>query len=887
MIKNKALLKVLIISFILAANYFIVENVNSSSSNPYENRCGPGFRHNIQGWIYLHIEGEPYERGYQYGYLVGKEIADSIERWNEFIINEHKENHWLDFVFINEKSEQKIWDVYIKKAKTNFLDKIPEEFKQEMQGMAAGVRDQGITIFDNREITFDDILVMQFVQDIMYSSFQYRNKRMNLVNYYTNKFLSIFPVPNFVNNIIKRFLDRSFKSKNYEYHPGHCSAFIATGEYTKDGGIVAAHSTVFDPLIAQRCNLIVNVKPSSGHSFTMTTFPGSLWSQEDWYQNEKGIILTETELVPQGPFNIKKTPKGVRSRTAIQYSETIDDVINILQEGNNGLIPNEWLIGDIKTGEIASLEQAYFNTPVKRTFSGFYGSSNAPHNKEVQAEIYGLINIFEPIQKFFYEICSQGRDIKFEELKEKYKGRIDVESAKEILGTHPICNSVTDGKITTSNLLKNNGLQVHIGNPNGIHIIPSAKHKEKYNLITDLPAVGWVEIYNYESKNIEPTLEKKALTGAPFSTDVIWHFNKETNHFYHCNIAINNDDKFAGFSNGELVILSKDSGNEKWSFNLDRNIFKIKVSDENIFIGSSQGIVALNKNTKDVLWDKLSEKRVHSISDSYDDVIFAGCTDGSLYSLNSKHEFIQWNHNFDDSVYVSNTVKDKLFFTSGNRCYATNKDGEILWSFDSAGVITSSPVYRKGRVFFGSWDNKLYCLDEKDGSEIWSFETNWGIASSPEITEDQVFVGGLDSNFYALDIETGGLEWFYKCMAAIHSKPVSYGDYVFFGSDDGRVYALDKKTGKNIWSFAPGYTIDGGVNNYITSPILSEVVLDNGILYLGVNNDVYALNAQTFEEIKETPEKSSGINQELSFVIILLIICFIMFIFLFYLKKKE
>src|ERR1035438_5774340 len=30
------------------------------------------------GWIYLHIEGEPRQRGFQHGYLLGKEIADGL-----------------------------------------------------------------------------------------------------------------------------------------------------------------------------------------------------------------------------------------------------------------------------------------------------------------------------------------------------------------------------------------------------------------------------------------------------------------------------------------------------------------------------------------------------------------------------------------------------------------------------------------------------------------------------------------------------------------------------------------------------------------------------------------------------------------------------------------
>jgi len=42
---------------------------------------GKGYRYNIQGWVYIHIEGEPYERGYQYGYLASAEISDILKRW--------------------------------------------------------------------------------------------------------------------------------------------------------------------------------------------------------------------------------------------------------------------------------------------------------------------------------------------------------------------------------------------------------------------------------------------------------------------------------------------------------------------------------------------------------------------------------------------------------------------------------------------------------------------------------------------------------------------------------------------------------------------------------------------------------------------------------------
>ena len=42
-------------------------------------REGSGYRYTQSGWIVLHIEGEPYERGYQHGKLLAAEIAEHIQ----------------------------------------------------------------------------------------------------------------------------------------------------------------------------------------------------------------------------------------------------------------------------------------------------------------------------------------------------------------------------------------------------------------------------------------------------------------------------------------------------------------------------------------------------------------------------------------------------------------------------------------------------------------------------------------------------------------------------------------------------------------------------------------------------------------------------------------
>jgi len=313
------------------------ENFSETISS---DQYGPGHRYNIQGWVYLHIEGEPYERGYQYGYLASAEIIEMIQRWANFA---QKVEFMKYFIFKNQPERyddlaQQWWDICRTRSMNVFLNQLPEEYVKEMEGMTDGIKARGGKIF-GRDIEFEDIVASQFAQDVQYT-LDYIKK-------------GIHPALGFLDGL------RDIFSGDIINPNGHCNAFIATGDATSDGGIVASHATIFPNYIAERCNFIVDVEPSDGHRFVMTCPPGSLWSQEDWYQNEQGVILTETELSPQGSWKIRRTtPKGVRSRRAIQYSSSIDEVIASLEKGNNGLIQTNGL-SEIKLGKSLLMNRVF------------------------------------------------------------------------------------------------------------------------------------------------------------------------------------------------------------------------------------------------------------------------------------------------------------------------------------------------------------------------------------------------------------------------------------------------------------------------------------------------------------------------------------------------
>ena len=112
------------------------DNKTISSEN-YEK----GYRYNTHGWIYLHIEGEPYERGYQHGYLLGYEIIDMLQRWID--------------VFPQEGA----WEFQRNSAVRLFWDKYPKEYKEEIKGIADGVVARGGKI-DGSVVDYKDILAL-------------------------------------------------------------------------------------------------------------------------------------------------------------------------------------------------------------------------------------------------------------------------------------------------------------------------------------------------------------------------------------------------------------------------------------------------------------------------------------------------------------------------------------------------------------------------------------------------------------------------------------------------------------------------------------------------------------------------------------------------------
>ncbi|NUN15453.1 MAG: PQQ-binding-like beta-propeller repeat protein [Myxococcales bacterium] len=151
--------------------------------------------------------------------------------------------------------------------------------------------------------------------------------------------------------------------------------------------------------------------------------------------------------------------------------------------------------------------------------------------------------------------------------------------------------------------------------------------------------------------------------------------------------------------------------------------------------------------------------------------------------------------------------------------------GKQVWQFPTAGSVSLAPTVdpTTGRIFFGTLDGKLYCLDS-NGSQQWLKELGSPLAGQVALSGDHVVAVAYSGNVQLYAKSNGANGWGLKLPAFISAPPtVSPDGMVFVGCQDGSMYALtsgvvswSKKTANEIWSGA--------------------AVSDIGVVYFGSND---------------------------------------------------
>ncbi len=328
------------------------------------------YRYDENGWIFLHTEGAPFERGFQRGYLTANEICEFLRTLA--YTEEFQTGHDLSF--------------FVQASARLFKTNVPAEYVQEMRGMVAGMERAG------KKVTYEQMLYMNGFLDILWYWWPQQKKR------------------------------------SAGDHPG-CSAFIATGDATADGRIVMAHNSWVGYAQGKSANIIIDIVPERGHRILMQSWGPCIYSATDFFLTGAGLIGTETTIGEFEHFDRRGTPVFVRARQAMQYANSIDEWADILIRKNSGAYANSWLLGDIKTGEIACLELGLKHHGLEKKKNGYFTGSNVTANMKIlRLETEGT---WDDVRN-----GCVARRVRWEELMKENYGKIDVFLARRMLADH-------------------------------------------------------------------------------------------------------------------------------------------------------------------------------------------------------------------------------------------------------------------------------------------------------------------------------------------------------------------------------------------------------------------------------------------------------------------
>ena len=239
----------------------------------------------------LHIKGNPYEIGYQHGYLLANKIDLMIKRTLLATAAYVARQTGSDL----EMAEEMIW-IGQKKAEPF----VPKEFKDEMRGIADGANDAGV------DVTLKQILLWNTNYDQW----------------------CIYCHPHYWQCLGKTNTDSNALMQSPS---GGCSSFCAWDEWAGGNGklIFGKNEDNFNMPEQLDNRMMVIADPDDGFGHAFMTYPGMIGL--DGGVNEDGFGMM-TQLNSMQDESMEGCGIAIFTRYLLTHASTVDDAIKIFRE---------------------------------------------------------------------------------------------------------------------------------------------------------------------------------------------------------------------------------------------------------------------------------------------------------------------------------------------------------------------------------------------------------------------------------------------------------------------------------------------------------------------------------------------------------------------------
>jgi outer membrane protein assembly factor BamB len=272
----------------------------------------------------------------------------------------------------------------------------------------------------------------------------------------------------------------------------------------------------------------------------------------------------------------------------------------------------------------------------------------------------------------------------------------------------------------------------------------------------------------------------------------------------------------------------------------------------------------------------------------------------------------------DGTIYFGSSVTDQVYAVDA-------KSGEVRWTFTAEGPVRFAPTVVAGRVYFGSDDGYVYCLDADNGQIEWQHRAGpsdekvigngrmislWPVRTSLLVDRGSVyFAAGVFpyEGLYigALKAEDGTAEWVNDTLGdrahelefggiSPHGYLLASSRILYVPSGRAMPAAFDRETGKFLFAAAPGGKRGGTwalldkdrlIAGVDASGVPAKVAYDAGsgrpqgeafawfkgidmvatadVVYLVTGGGVYAVDRQAYAKAVATAQKLTAQRQTL------------------------
>ena len=175
---------------------------------------------------------------------------------------------------------------------------------------------------------------------------------------------------------------------------------------------------------------------------------------------------------------------------------------------------------------------------------------------------------------------------------------------------------------------------------------------------------------------------------------------------------------------------------------------------DEIYLLSGDRLRVLDKDVGEVLWQIDLPFSASSAPAGTSGRVVIGSWDDRFYAIKKDPPRGRvWHWLTEDDVRAAGVGYEPIYIgvSLDGGIYAFNQQGgEFRWKIPTRGPIVSTPVAHQGKLYVGSEDFALYCVDLTQADLEWRYETGGPITQSPVVIGDAVYVIPEDRRLVAV-----------------------------------------------------------------------------------------------------------------------------------------